>query len=150
MGTDFIHGWIVCFQISSCKWCTAYYKFSEIAFHIDPNILRVIQAVVFVTSMCFLESFILDILSPFIYFISQWLLVNALVHDILDEHVLLLLNLWIIFKLRWRGRGMCYPLIVTDLWRNSPSYVPIQVLLHVYLYEDDSFLSLLVIVVLCL
>lgn len=34
---------------------------------------------------------------------------------------------------------MCYPLIVTDLWRNSPSYVPIQVLLHVYAYEDDSF-----------
>lgn len=45
---------------------------------------------------------------------------------------------------------MCYPLIVTDLWRNSPSYVPIQVLLHVYAYEDDSFLSLLIIVVLCL
>lgn len=45
---------------------------------------------------------------------------------------------------------MCYPLIVTDLWRNSPSYVPIQVLLYVYAYEDDSFLSLLIIVVLCL
>lgn len=89
MGTDFIHGWIVWFQISSCKWCMAYYKFSEIAFHIDPNILQVIQAVVF-TSMCFSKSFILDILSPFIYFISQWLLINALVHDILDEHVLLL------------------------------------------------------------
>lgn len=70
----------------------AYYKFSEIAFHIDPNILQVIQAVVF-TGMCFSKSFILDILSPFIYFISQWLLINALVHDILDEHVLLLLNL---------------------------------------------------------